>query len=161
MSPKNTNSTYTRPRIAEKDRCRFTSAHGRRCLNPLRSSTGGFCIIHERLYAKSSDAEVTAVSEQLLSGGPELLTREDVGRVMAQLFTLIAQKRIRRSEGSLLAYIGALLLQTMGHAAVEPPNRSTIVFDMPAPAREHEYEAEQRRLAQLQPNPNRRFPNHS
>ena len=142
MSPKNTSSPYARPRIPEKDRCRFTSAHGRRCLNPLRSATAGFCIIHERLYEKSTDAEVSAVSEQLLSGGPELRTREDVGRVMAQLFTLIAQKRIRRSEGSLLAYIGAILLQTMGHGATQPPVSTRIILDMPGPAREYEYETE-------------------
>jgi hypothetical protein len=155
MSPKVTDSTFTRPRIEEKDRCRFTSAHGRRCLNPLRSGTAGFCIIHERLYEQSNDAEAAAVFDQLFSGGPELRTREDVGRVMAQLFTLVAQKRIKRSDGTLLAYIGAILLQTMGHAAVQPPSVNYIL-DIPRPQREFNTRSEQ---PPAHPNPNARFSN--
>jgi hypothetical protein len=153
MSPKVTDSTFTRPRIEEKDRCRFTSAHGRRCLNPLRSGTAGFCIIHERFYEESNDAEAAAVSDQLFSGGPELRTPEDVGRVMAQLFTLIAQRRIKRSEGTLLAYVGAILLQTMGHSAVQPP-QVRVICDIPRPHRELNTPSAQQ---PEHPNPNARF----
>jgi len=155
MLPKVTDSTDTRTQNPLKDRCRFTSAHGRRCLNPLRSGTAGFCIIHERFYEQSNDAEAAAVSDQLFSGGPELRTREDVGRVMAQLFTLIAQRRIKRSEGTLLAYIGAILLQAMGHAAVQPPIVNYIC-DIPRPQREFNTRTEQ---LPAHPNPNVRFSN--
>jgi hypothetical protein len=141
MSPKVTDST-TQNQIPLGDRCRFTSAHGRRCLNPLRSGTTGFCIIHERLSEKYSDAEAKAVSDQLFNGGPELQTREDVGRVMAQLFTLIAQKRIKRGHGALLAYVGSLLLQTMGHPAIQPPAQVSFICDIPRPDRSAQLDRE-------------------
>jgi hypothetical protein len=131
MSPKVTDSTSTRNQISLEDRCRYTSAHGRRCLNPLRSGNTGFCLIHEHLLEKQNDAELQSVSDELFSGGPELRTREELGRVMAKLFTLIAKKRVSRHDGALLAYVASLLLQTMlpTTALPEPPTR--VVWDIP------------------------------
>jgi hypothetical protein len=131
MSPKVTNSQSSRPRTLDKDRCRFTSAHGRRCLNPLRSATAGFCIIHERFNEQQTDADVQSVSSELLSGGPNLLNREEVGRVIAQLFTLIAEQRIKPRHGALLAYVASLLLQTMGHTPIPPPLPVRVVWGIP------------------------------
>lgn len=136
MSPKVTDRSSTRNQIPLKDRCRFTSAHGRRCLNPLRSGTAGFCIIHERFEEQRNDAEALSVSDQLLAGGPDLKTREEVGRVIAKLFILIAQKRIRQRDGALLAYVASLLLQTMGLAAAPPREPVRFICDLPGPERE-------------------------
>jgi len=131
MLPKVTDSTDSKPRSLDKDRCRYTSAHGRRCLNPLRSAAAGFCIIHERFAEQRNDSEAQSVSTELLSGGPNLQNRNDVGRVTAQLFTMIAQRRIRQREGALLAYVASLLLQTMG-AVVDPATLPVrVIWDIP------------------------------
>lgn len=111
------------PAITEQNRCRFTSSHGRRCANPLRSSTIGFCIIHERQAQKLNDAEARAISEELLSGGANLRTLDDVNRVMSKLFLFVSQKRISRHDGALLAYICSLLLQTINTNPTQPPIR--------------------------------------
>ncbi len=131
MSLKVTDPTSTRNQIPLEDRCRYTSAHGRRCLNPLRSGNSGFCLIHEHLLEKQNDAELQSISDELFSGGPELTTREELGRVMAKLFTLIAQKRVSRHDGALLAYVASLLLQTMLPTTALPQPPARVIWDIP------------------------------
>jgi hypothetical protein len=131
MSLKVTDPTSTRNQIPLEDRCRYTSAHGRRCLNPLRSGNSGFCLIHDHLLEKQNDAELQSISDELFSGGPELSTREELGRVMAKLFTLIAQKRVSRHHGALLAYVASLLLQTMLPTTALPQPPTRVVWDIP------------------------------
>jgi hypothetical protein len=131
MSPEITKQTYPKAQVPEPDRCQFTSSHGRRCTNPHNSNPNSFCIIHERQAEKIADSEAQSVSAELLSGGPNLQNRNDVGRVIAQLFTMIAQRRIRQREGALLAYVASLLLQTMG-AVIEPADLPVrVVWDIP------------------------------
>jgi hypothetical protein len=43
----------------------------------------------------------------------ELRTKDDVNRLTSQLFTMVAAKKISRQDGSLLAYIASVLLQTI------------------------------------------------
>ena len=137
MSRNVTDSPYDRTQVPELERCKFTSTHGRRCTNPHNSNANKFCIIHQRQLEKINDAEAQSVSDQLLSGGPNLSNREELGRVMAQLFTLIAQRRIRQRDGALLAYVASLLLQTMGHPGIPPPLPVQFICDIPRPNREH------------------------
>ena len=115
--------------VPEADRCRFTSAHGKRCRNPLRGGAGGLCIIHQQQFENLNNADARAISDQLLGAEPELRTHGNLNQVMSQLFILVAQKRISRQDGSLLAYIGSLLLQTITPSGKqqEPPIR--IVWD--------------------------------
>jgi hypothetical protein len=155
MPPKVTDSTSSRSQGPLKDRCRYTSAHGRRCLNPLRSGTAGFCIIHERLNEQHNDAQAQSISDQLFSGVPKLSTREELGRVMAQLFTLIAQRKIRQREGALLAYVASLLLQTMIPTAAPADPPVGVVWDIPM-GEASEEELQRRQRSQ---NSNPQFPN--
>lgn len=136
MSRNVTDSPYDRTQVPELERCKFTSTHGRRCTNPHNSNANKFCIVHQRHVEKIEDAQAQSISDQLLSGAPELRTREELGRVMAQLFTLIAQRKIRQREGALLAYVASLLLQTMGHAALPSQVPVNFIWDMPGPERE-------------------------
>jgi hypothetical protein len=87
--------------------------HGRRCTNPHSGNATGLCVLHDRRVQKPDDGEVKAVAEKLLANNVELLTKEDVNRITSQLLTLVAQKRISRQDGSLLAYIASVLLQTI------------------------------------------------
>jgi len=136
MSVTNSNSTpdpVTHDPISEPDRCRFTSAIGRRCANPLNGSATGFCTIHERMAQSLTDTEVRAISDELLLGGPRFNTRESLNLAMSTLFRLVTQKRISRSDGALLAYIASLLLQTISPSS--QPTRPRIdwggFLDMP------------------------------
>jgi hypothetical protein len=131
MSLKVTESKYTRAEVAEIDRCLFTSVHGRRCANPHMDAANKFCLVHQRHVEKINDAELQSISDELFSGGPNLGTREELGCVMAKLFTLIAQKRVSRHDGALLAYVASLLLQTMLPTATPPVPPVKVVWDIP------------------------------
>lgn len=142
MSTTTKSLAYTKVKIPEAERCQFTSAHGRRCANPHNGADRKFCIVHARHMEKLEDNKARAVSQQLLSGGPDLQNRHEVGRAVAQLFVLISQKRILRRDGVLLAYVASLLLQTMLPVSDKPTNEERLAFTrnffkgMPCPARE-------------------------
>lgn len=134
--PTTTNSPgYTRATVPEVERCRFTSAHGRRCANPHHGADNKFCPTHARHMEKLEDAKAREVSEQLLSGGPDLLDRQEVGRAVANLFVLISQKRISRLDGVLLAYVASLLLQTMVPLSDKPDQVRILLEGLPRPQR--------------------------
>jgi hypothetical protein len=95
------------------------------------NATNKFCMVHERHIEKINDAELKSISDELFSGGPSLGTREELGRVMAKLFTLIAQKRISRHDGALLAYVASLLLQTMLPTTALPAAPARVIWDIP------------------------------
>jgi len=122
-----TNTKETKPiraQVPETNRCLFTSSHGRRCSNPHMGNATGYCILHEGRMEKVDEAEVKGVADQLFSDCANLQTRGDVNRFMAKLLMLVAQKRISREDGSLLAYIASLLLQT-----IVPVERSTPIAE--------------------------------
>jgi hypothetical protein len=148
-------SPYDRTQVPELERCKFTSTHGRRCKNPHNSNANNFCIVHQRHAEKLEDAQAQSISDQLFSGAPELRTREELGRVMAQLFTLIAQRKIRQREGALLAYVASLLLQTMLPTTAPADLPARVVWDIPMgePTREELQHRER------QQNSNPQFPN--
>jgi hypothetical protein len=113
MSAKAKGTKYIRPQVPEAERCVFSSTHGNRCTNPHLGNVAGYCILHEGRVQKVDEAEVKAVAEQLLANNSELMTRDDVNRFASQLFTMVTQKKISREDGSLLAYIASVLLQTI------------------------------------------------
>jgi len=113
MSAKAKENKQIRCEVPDSDRCRFSTTDGRRCANPHMGHAAGFCVIHEARMKRVDEAEVKAVAAQLFSDCAKLETRAEVSRFMAQLLTLVAQKRISREDGSLLAYIASLLLQTI------------------------------------------------
>jgi hypothetical protein len=101
--------------------CRFTTAAGKRCHNPVVNSTLGLCFHHERRARKLDDAETRAITEELLSGTEgSLQSRNDVHAALSKLFVLVSQKRISRPDGTLLAYIGSLVLQTLPPMSIGP-----------------------------------------
>ena len=112
--PNKANETrQIRTQVADGERCLFTSTHGRRCTNAHMGNASGCCIVHEGRMQKVDDAEVQAVAAELLANNVELQTKDDVNRFTSQLLTMVAQKRISRQDGSLLAYIASVLLQTI------------------------------------------------
>jgi hypothetical protein len=69
---------------------------------------------------REDEAETQAIAEQLLANDVELRTKDDVNRITSQLFTLVAAKKISRQDGSLLAYIASVLLQTIAPVRKKP-----------------------------------------
>jgi len=122
MSTKDNETKQIRAQVPEAERCLFTSTHGRRCSNPHMGNTTGYCILHEGRMEKVDEAEAQAVAERLLAKNVDLVTREDVNRITSQLYTMVAEKRVSRQDGSLLAYIASVLLQT-----ITPVRRKAIV----------------------------------
>jgi hypothetical protein len=120
MSTKANETKYIRAEVPDAERCLFTSSHGRRCSSPHMGTATGHCIVHEGRTEKVDEAEAQAVAEQLLANDVELRTKDDVNRLTSQLFTLVAAKKISRQDGSLLAYIASVLLQTIAPVRKKP-----------------------------------------
>ena len=113
MSNKANENKQIRTQVPETERCLFSSSHGRRCSNPHMGNATGYCILHEGRIKKEDECEVREVAGLLLANDVELRTKDDVNRLTSQLFTMVAEKRISRQDGSLLAYIASVLLQTI------------------------------------------------
>jgi len=123
--------------FAELERCRHTTAHGKRCGNLITNSALGLCFYHERRVNERNASHSRAVSEELLGGGNgEFKSRGEVQLVLAKLFLLVSTGRISREQATLLAYIASLVLQTIPHipAANEDDlaNPVRLIFDGPS-----------------------------
>ncbi len=130
MSAKAKETKYIKTHVPDEERCLFSTINGNRCRNPHQGNATGYCISHEARVMKDrekkeDEGEVRAVAEQLLTPDVRLHTKEDVNRFTSQLLILVAQKRISRKDGSLLAYIASVLLQT-----IEPGRQQEIVPEM-------------------------------
>jgi hypothetical protein len=113
MSAKDKETKYIKNQVADEERCLFTTNHGNRCRNPHLGNASGYCVMHEGKEGKVDEAEAQAVAARLLAGDALLRTKDDVNRFTSQLLTLVAEKKVSRQDGSLLAYIASVLLQTI------------------------------------------------
>jgi hypothetical protein len=113
MSANGKETKYIKNQVADEERCLFTANHGNRCRNPHLGNASGHCAIHEGRDQKVDEAEAQAVSARLLATDALLRTKDDVNRFTSQLLTLVAEKKVSRQDGSLLAYIAGVLLQTI------------------------------------------------
>jgi hypothetical protein len=113
MSDKAKETRQFRAPVPDADRCQFTSTHGRRCTNVHLGNASGYCILHEGRTEKVNEEEQREVSARLLAGDALLKTADDVNRFTSQLLDLVAEKKVSRQDGSLLAYIASVLLQTI------------------------------------------------
>ena len=102
--------------VPEADRCRFTSAHGKRCRNPLRGGAGGLCIIHQQQFENLNNADARAISDQLLGAEPELRTH---GKSQP---SHVATLHPRRPE----AHLAPGWLAARLHRQPAPPNHHSI-----------------------------------
>ena len=113
MSANDKETKYIKNQVAEEERCSFTTNHGNRCRNSHLGNASGLCVMHEGKDGKVNEAEQQAVAARLLAGDALLRTADDVNRFTSQLLTLVAEKKVSRQDGSLLAYIASVLLQTI------------------------------------------------
>ncbi len=93
-------------------RCRYTSADGRRCRMPCAPGHHSLCLPHRQRREKESDAE--ALAAELLGPFEEFNTATAVNHALGKLFSLAAQGRVAPRNAAVLAYIGQLLLNSLG-----------------------------------------------
>jgi hypothetical protein len=131
--------TYVKAQVPDEERCLFTKRDGNRCKSAHLGSVTRLCILHEGRNEKADEAEVQAVSEFLMEKNVGLCTKDDGNRFTSQLLTLVSQKKVSRQDGSLLAYIASLLLQTITPVKAEEvaESREEFVESVAAPIREH------------------------
>jgi signal recognition particle GTPase len=111
---------YEKAQVPDEERCLFTKRDGSRCKSAHMGNASRQCILHEGRNQKADEAEAQAVAEQLLANDVELRTKDDVNRLTSQLFTMVAAKKISRQDGSLLAYIASVMLQTIAPVRKKP-----------------------------------------
>lgn len=112
----------------DHQRCRFSSATGRRCRMPRSQFHPAFCFPHARaldgygLYlcppakqpsSPAAPAETPDFGAELLPSSGEFRTATEINRALGSVFLLLAQNRIPRRNAVALAYIAQLLLQTL------------------------------------------------
>jgi len=90
--------------------CRHTSADRRRCRMPASPGHDSLCLPHWQRQKRDAQA----VSAELLGPFRELTTATAVNHALAKLFSLVAQGRIASRDAAVLAYIGQLLLNSLG-----------------------------------------------
>src|SRR5579864_2208815 len=90
--------------ILDKNRCRFTTIDGRQCRMYRAKRHKTLCLTHAQQEDQLLDAE--AVAEELIGPVEDYQTAICVNRALGCLFNLVAQKRVSRQDGALLAFIG-------------------------------------------------------
>jgi hypothetical protein len=160
MSDKGKETKNIRYQVPDEERCLFTTDHGNRCRSPHLGSATGQCVMHAK--GREDEAEAQAIAEQLLANDVELRTKDDVNRLTSQLFTMVAAKKISRQDGSLLAYIASVLLQTIApvrrKAVPERVEEFVESVAEPIPATREEFDRKvAERFAQDRP----QFPRHN
>jgi hypothetical protein len=93
-------------------RCRCTTADGRRCRMPVAPGHHSLCLPHRQRQEKESGAE--ALAAELLGPFEEFNTATAVNHALGKLFSLAAQGRVAPRNAAVLAYIGQLLLNSLG-----------------------------------------------
>jgi hypothetical protein len=112
MPRKQKSPTITQSIILDKNRCRFTTIDGRRCRMFRSKGHKSLCLTHAQQEEQMLNAETVAA--ELIGPVHEYQTALCVNRTLGCLFNLIAQKRISNKDGALLAYVGQMLLQSVG-----------------------------------------------
>ena len=111
MSNKTKVEARVYPDALDRGRCRHTGADGRRCT--MSAAPGdSLCLPHRQRQQKESDAQ--ALAAELLGPFGEFKTATAVNHALGKLFSLVAVGRIAPRDAAVLAYIGQLLLNSLG-----------------------------------------------
>jgi hypothetical protein len=107
------------------DRCQFMFSDGRQCTMARSDIHPSLCFYHadreEQLFGDPSYRCETRKLDfpELFSACRDLSTAAGVNRALAQVFRLLAQRRISRQEAATFAKLGHLLLQSIRAARAE------------------------------------------
>ena len=117
----NTNPENESTQSTTTDRCSYSTSDGRRCRMPLSPNHPTLCTHHATPELQA--AEAARIAAQLTGPSSDVKSTADINRVLAQLFSAVSAKKVDLKQGSLLAYIAQLMLQTIKTADTPaPPN---------------------------------------
>src|SRR5438132_12185136 len=111
------------------DRCQFTFSDGRQCTMARSEIHPSLCRFHsereDQLFgdpAPGGNVVGAALDlPELHSACRDLTTAAGVNRALAQVFRLLAQRRISRQEAATFGHLAQLLLRSIAMARVEHP----------------------------------------
>ena len=107
------------------DRCQFMYSDGRQCTMPREDIHPSLCTYHsdreEQLFGDPQHSFLTRRMDfpELFSAARDLATAAGINRALAQVFRLLANRRISRQEASTFAKLAHLLLLSASAARVE------------------------------------------
>src|SRR5690242_19170690 len=115
--------TDTRPL---PDRCQFSFSDGRQCTMPRSEIHPSLCRFHaereDQLFGDPAPSGVVGAAldlPELFSACRDLTTAAGVSRALAQVFRLLAQRRISQREAATFGQLAKLLLRTISLMAAE------------------------------------------
>ena len=117
MTTKSKPSASQQSLLVEKNRCKFATTDGRQCRMYRSKNHKSFCIVHSQHEEQLLNAE--SIAAELIGPVEEYQTAICVNRTLGCLFNMVAQKRISRQDGALLAFIGQMLLHSVGSTIKE------------------------------------------
>ncbi len=111
------------------DRCQFTFSDGRQCTMARSDIHPSLCRFHsereDQLFGDPSPGGYVVGRAldlpELYSACRDLTTAAGVNRALAQVFRLLAQRRISRQEAATFGHLAQLLLRTIAMARAEHP----------------------------------------
>src|SRR2546428_11320599 len=112
------------------DRCQFTFSDGRQCTMARSDIHPSLCRFHsereDQLFGDPSPGGYVVGRAldlpELYSACRDLTTAAGVNRALAQVFRLLAQRRISRQEAATFGHLAQLLLQTVHPMRMDVPS---------------------------------------
>lgn len=119
MPDKNPAAKSPRQKIVDPEniRCIHTDALNRRCTGLRAKGKYGLCPTHATEARQLREAE--SIAQELFGNTTELNTTVAINHTLGKLFELTAANRIPQRRAALLAYIGQLLLHSIGSVKEE------------------------------------------
>ncbi len=110
----------TKPAHKRDHQCQQVTSDDRRCLMSRMKGHPSLCFVHAQRQQQVLDPK--RVAAELLGPFADLKTANAVNHALGSLFLLVAQNRIPPRHAAILAYIGQLLLQSLGSVQSEIKN---------------------------------------
>jgi hypothetical protein len=101
------------------ERCQFTFSDGRQCRMPRHEIHVCLCRYHARREEELWGDPESATARELDGLCTDLTTATGVNRALAQVFRMLAQKRVNQRDAVAFGYLGQLLLQTVDGVRAE------------------------------------------
>ena len=106
-------SSRNRNAVKDSSLCQFPFNDGRRCRMLRHPGHPSLCIFHARAELQLLESERLGTElAQTLTG--DYMTATDVNHILGKLYTAVAQNRVSSRNAATLAYIGQLLLTSVG-----------------------------------------------
>ena len=120
--------------INEPARCQRRSPSGRRCKSFVSDGSSGLCFAHARIQQQAHEA--ADLTSALATEPGDFKSAAEIQAFLAKLLRLLAQDRIPARRAAVMAYITNQLLRALTAIQQEANTKdTTIIFDMPRPAR--------------------------